>query len=48
MSKRSSVECLQEQIIDIVEDYYDGIINLHQYVEYMNKAMEQAKSQHKE
>lgn len=48
MIKQSSVEWLQEQIVDVVEDYYDGIINLHQYIKYMNKAIEQAKSQHKD
>ena len=46
--KQSSVDIFKEQLIDIFEDYHDGIITLDEYIENINKATEQAKEMEKE
>jgi hypothetical protein len=46
--KQSSVDIFKEQLIDIFEDYHDGIITLDEYIECINKATQQAKEIEKE
>jgi hypothetical protein len=47
-NKQSSIEYFKTQIVDIVEDYKDGIITLNEYIIHINSTFEQAKAMHKE
>jgi hypothetical protein len=46
-NKQSSVDIFKEKLIDIFEDYHDGIITLDEYIESINKATQQAKEMEK-
>jgi hypothetical protein len=47
-TKQTAIDIFKEQIIDIFEDYHDGIITLDEYIERINKATEQAKEMERE
>ena len=46
--KQTAIDTFKEKLIDIFEDYHDGIITLYEYIENINKATEKAKEMEKE
>jgi len=47
-TKQTAIDIFKEKIVDIFEDYHDGIITLYEYIENINKATQQAKEMEKE
>jgi hypothetical protein len=47
-NKQTAIDIFKERLIDIFEDYHDGIITLDEYIENIKKATEQAKEMEKE
>jgi hypothetical protein len=47
-NKQTAIDIFKEKLIDIFEDYHDGIITLDEYIESINKATQQAKEMEKE
>ena len=46
-TKETAVDIFKEKLIDIFEDYHDGIITLDEYIENINKATQQAKEMYR-
>jgi hypothetical protein len=47
-NKQTAIDIFKEKLIDIFEDYHDGIITLDEYIEQINKETQQAKEMEKE
>ena len=47
-TNQTAIDIFKEKLIDIFEDYHDGIITLDEYIESINKATQQAKEIEKE
>lgn len=46
-TKQTAIDIFKEKLINIFEDYHDGIITLDEYIESINKATQQAKEMEK-
>ena len=47
-TKQTAIDIFKEKLINIFEDYHDGIITLDEYIESINKATQQAKEMEKQ